>query len=879
MEIELLGWKVSNQEPERIKKNLYVYRASWPKDHQSGSAKGFINTAGERWNLWKKKQELLPTTGDNSEVVHDFNDGWTIRRLHTFGDLDYEGALMNNSVRFYSKDKDFTQLYPTLKSNDGHMMGASGEGRIYSLRDPHNIPHVSFLEIDDLNNILWNVSGAKNKFPKWKHQTKMREYLRAKAGEGYIQWGDGKWSRILPSGSKRIENPWKAVKEAANSKAWYVKRHKQLIDLLGPEDSDTVHEFPDGWSVKRLKTKRDLMIEGIMAEHCTATSVANDIKRCECLLRPENTPDCKQCKGRGILGLGVSALDDHEFKSKLDELSPGYPNDYRRNDIFSLRDKQDVVQAAWQQPRDLEGLNFKSIEQLSGRNASGLKPEHHWRVLEYLHAKMPEDKKTHIMSYHGSFDQHLTHQDLEKILANRNPDLPETLYGTRIGEMHPSLEPFKTKWQGTIEMYHNAGMRWNPPLVYEVPTAASRDSYQFSPGGHWISNDKKLFDVRSNPGVRRVEPKEYLDFDLALPPKDHLLPPRNCFCGQIHQANIKTAGNSRAWFLRKKEKLREILGPGNEETIHDFGDGWTVKKMRSNADYIYEGNMAEHCTATQLLGGRRGCECLRDPVKNLGTCGECGGKGFTHPKSETTQHMLKADAPPYSGLHSIISLRDPDDISQAAWQHNYLRNGDGSRDVHSDIDFGKVSQLVGRGASEIKPEHGFRFLKYLHQKMKETGTPTVTFDTGEKFNRDEVANRIAEENDPIPEKLYVALRPHEGWRTTILPHNWGHTTAESALSKLLSIGEYGGKIMELSTGKVKDQIKRTWNGSYAVGDSAVDPEKNPDVKPYDLEIPKPRSLDHDEYNPDYDDDYNDDYEPDRDQNGEYWCEACGGRHG
>src|SRR4051812_30233503 len=41
---------------------------------------------------------------DRSKAVHKFDDGWTIKRLNTFGDLRYEGNMMGNCIAGVAED-------------------------------------------------------------------------------------------------------------------------------------------------------------------------------------------------------------------------------------------------------------------------------------------------------------------------------------------------------------------------------------------------------------------------------------------------------------------------------------------------------------------------------------------------------------------------------------------------------------------------------------------------------------------------------------------------------------------------------------------------------------------------------------------------------
>ena len=70
---------------------------------------------------------------DTSQVVHTFDDGWTIRRPQTNADHWRESILMSNCVDDRCEMSD--------DPNDPHLIPDS---TYHSLRDPDNIPHASW---------------------------------------------------------------------------------------------------------------------------------------------------------------------------------------------------------------------------------------------------------------------------------------------------------------------------------------------------------------------------------------------------------------------------------------------------------------------------------------------------------------------------------------------------------------------------------------------------------------------------------------------------------------------------------------------------------------------------------------------------------------
>ena len=88
---------------------------------------------------------------DTSEVVHDFGDGWTVRRIKTFGDKHREGMLNHNCWAMTAWDREQFEdagLDPDADHHEHWHLPLYGEdprpSDHYSLRDPDNFPRASF---------------------------------------------------------------------------------------------------------------------------------------------------------------------------------------------------------------------------------------------------------------------------------------------------------------------------------------------------------------------------------------------------------------------------------------------------------------------------------------------------------------------------------------------------------------------------------------------------------------------------------------------------------------------------------------------------------------------------------------------------------------
>ena len=70
------------------------------------------------------KAELDVANGDNTTLVHQMDNGWSVRKLNHQGDFTTEGRLMDNCIGGYGPE--------------------SGYHDVHSLRDENNLPYVSF---------------------------------------------------------------------------------------------------------------------------------------------------------------------------------------------------------------------------------------------------------------------------------------------------------------------------------------------------------------------------------------------------------------------------------------------------------------------------------------------------------------------------------------------------------------------------------------------------------------------------------------------------------------------------------------------------------------------------------------------------------------
>lgn len=135
---------------------------------------------------------------------------------------------------------------------------------------------------------------------------------------------------------------------------------------------------------------------------------------------------------------------------------------------------------------------------------------------------------------------------------------------------------------------------------------------------------------------------------------------------------------------QRKEELQEIMDEGNarQNTVYEWPDGWTVKRLDSPEDLELESDAMDHCIGND---DQPYCEAL------------------------------------YNGRITVYSLRDPDGLPHATWHYN----PDGS-----------LAQIQGYQGHSLKDEYWDRFEQWANQ----AGMPTDT--VGDQMHEPEVTIRI-----------------------------------------------------------------------------------------------------------------------------------------
>lgn len=191
---------------------------------------------------------------DQSEMVHSFPDGWTIRQLKTFGDLHREGELMGSCFSATAEkphpvwdESSFQHEYPTDQEIAGVAHAPLPNSYDFkSLRDPENIPHVSMDGMDTL--------GRHNTVPKTDYLSRIQQWADQTYPEGwengqsngwespfYTSWGRvGKLAGALRDPNYKYET--NIVPPTNNA----ITAYDDPIDHMAVKDM--AHDLDTGWS-------------------------------------------------------------------------------------------------------------------------------------------------------------------------------------------------------------------------------------------------------------------------------------------------------------------------------------------------------------------------------------------------------------------------------------------------------------------------------------------------------------------------------------------------------------------------------------------------------------------------------------------------------
>lgn len=155
----------------------------WRKVKVSGPQDSISRVGAATRNQLLRMAEGLPE--DRSSFEHQWPDGWTMRRLKTYGDMHREGMLMGNCFSPQSNPNEATHKawfdHPQSPSDITNLKPEALDLRyplqrsLYSLRDPDNLPHAS-IDLDE-NDPAARMLGRHNGPLKPQYEARLADWL------------------------------------------------------------------------------------------------------------------------------------------------------------------------------------------------------------------------------------------------------------------------------------------------------------------------------------------------------------------------------------------------------------------------------------------------------------------------------------------------------------------------------------------------------------------------------------------------------------------------------------------------------------------------------------------------------------------------------
>jgi hypothetical protein len=148
-------------------------------------------THSQRTRLMEQDLQGGEIAPDRSEVVHSFDDGWTINHLATAGDVRREGLLMRSCLAKYAGDElgeERGSITRCERADDDPMRRMAPEDmdildlggihvgcQLMSLRDPMNLPHLTFWHRPGM--YACSVLGSHNGKPRASYAARVDQWL------------------------------------------------------------------------------------------------------------------------------------------------------------------------------------------------------------------------------------------------------------------------------------------------------------------------------------------------------------------------------------------------------------------------------------------------------------------------------------------------------------------------------------------------------------------------------------------------------------------------------------------------------------------------------------------------------------------------------
>ena len=681
----LADWYHSNHESRR---GVDLMQHDWP------SIKGKV---GEWDDYLKAQQELAEQRqAEGGEVVYDYGDGWTLRRLGE-DHLGFEGDAMGHCVGGYGYGDKV----------------ASGDTQIYSLRDPKHQPHVTMeLETTHHRNPMtgelstdemptpedyWSaehavperarvvqIQGKGNEIPNPEYQARMKQFFGTMTPEDRPTWDsdDNYYNdyRELPTyEGQDIYNPYGYADNGGYdphgdyglADPGYVVNYDDAVESTIKDDphvrwSDHSDANPDAMDA----VYKAALHNNAIPEFAKAVQRFNDDQS-------EDYFDWRNYN-RGIYG---EEIQDPE----LEELE--YPNE-------RYETPEEHSEAFYNQEAEWEAEH------------SGLKASNYFRDLISPHwvPNIGENGG----SFQNEFGPNITltpdHPGYEawqkQRLADKQQQLPPATAHARATTPHPrfgSGEECYCPWGDRRDEERlgsrTAGkMEWleeRPDKFAETPRGqdalkklrqlVDHEGDKVDPLTPWlwreIKKNRLATSPTQGPDEWGHEPEYLFDHDIGhLADWYHSNSPtrrgvdimQKQFDDPDNPGEKSIHHHINAWNDELKQRMEETRANENGEVVHDYGDGWTIRRLKPE-EACDEGDAMGHC-----VGGYDGD--IRD--------GACGIFSLRDPKN---------------GPHATIEIRPPinvDDVptDEALSGDNMYFDKDGMVKHHG----GQIWQIQGK---------------------------------------------------------------------------------------------------------------------------------------------------------------------------------------
>lgn len=306
--------------------------------------------AGRSQVEWARLQGKLEDKygPSQSSVVHEHPEGWTVQQHHRPEDVQRVGEMMANCWQ----DSKRAQAGP-----------------YFTLHDPNGKPKLAVDEqggelsipLGEFNS--WAVGGYGGR-PQTKRLKMLAEPLQAL---GYDSWNG--------YANAASASPWKSTlgfeptaKTSAQTRTQLLQQAQAHERQHGPDLSEPVHTFADGWTVKALTTFGDMHREGQLMSNCFSPVDGYD-----------QSKQFAHDEWQDYPGTEHSEYDEERLSDDL----PEYDIDKAKlqepigSNLYSLRDPDNVPHASID-PH--EGSWYGSA---LGKHNSPPKPEHLQRLVDW----------------------------------------------------------------------------------------------------------------------------------------------------------------------------------------------------------------------------------------------------------------------------------------------------------------------------------------------------------------------------------------------------------------------------------------------------------------------------------------------------------------